>query len=634
MAEAGRFGRLKGQVRKLRLPLLGLLVLLLGLLFSIPDLYLQQSSWARSQGEALLIRQTQDNVTHLTAALERQMGVVQTAGAALSAFSDLQGVDARKALRSYLGESGLVSLWVADRNGQAQDPSGNTWDFSGSEVVNKALLGESGWSAAWRQESSGEVLFCAAAPVRRTPNAPVSGAVVGVLNAERLSELADLSSFEGGGYVAATQPDGLVLYYSKSLGTRLAGHQSFWDYPDPDSYEPEGDLRAMLQGGGQGLFYYRSPYRGRVASCYMPLGIGDWYLFQDVPEKVMLHGSLSMVFLLLEFTLKLLACCLVLIFCLARYHRQREAAVEKAEASLQLTNQSLELALTHATITLFLYDVYSRTLTAHQFTNEKGEALVLENGPAQMVQRGAVAPQHASTFLGLFHQIKSGMPTVQADLLLRAVGRADYIWNRVVLTTVFDKYRSATHAIVTFEDISEERRREEELAQRAHKDPLTGLYNREGLRAHVNALRCSPDHPATGAFLLLDLDHFKDVNDTLGHPTGDRLLKEAAHVLEGLCPQGGSCARIGGDEFVLLAPGLGWQEAEDLAGHLCRRLPMLAGALELSVPVGVSVGVHVFECAAAHLDAVYQEADVALYAAKRKRGRWVATRSLELEPSV
>ncbi|WP_418665821.1 diguanylate cyclase domain-containing protein [Allofournierella sp.] len=634
MAEPGRFERLKTQVRKLRLPLLGLFILMLGLLLAILDMYFQQDRAARLQSESLLLSQTRDNALHLSLALERQMDAVQTAAAALSAFDDLQGVTARTTLRSYLGESELVSMWVADRDGFAQDPSGNTRDFSGSDIVNEALLGRAGWSAAWQDPSTGQVLFCACAPVRRAPNAPVSGAVVGMLTTERLCEIADLASFDTAGYVAATQPDGLVLYYSKSLGTRLAGHQNFWDYADPGSYVPEGDLRALMEAGDEGLFYYRSPYRGRVASCCVRIGIGDWYLFQDVPENVMMRGNLNFLLLLLQLAAKLLVCSFVLIFCLARYHRQREGAVEQAEASLQLTNQSLEIALTHATINLFLYDVYSRTLTAHQFTNDKGGPMVLENGPAQMVQRGAVAPQHASTFLGLFHQIKSGMPTVQADLLLRAVGRADYIWNRVILTTVFDKYRSATHAIVTFEDISEERRREEELAQRAHKDPLTGLYNREGLRARVNALRCSAGRPATGAFLLLDLDHFKEVNDTLGHPAGDRLLREAAHVLEGLCPEGGACARIGGDEFVLLAPGLGWQEAEELAGHVCRRIPLLAATLELRVPVGISVGVHVFECASAHLDAVYQEADVALYAAKRERGRWVATRGLNVAPSV
>ena len=107
-----------------------------------------------------------------------------------------------------------------------------------------------------------------------------------------------------------------------------------------------------------------------------------------------------------------------------------------------------------------------------------------------------------------------------------------------------------------------------------------------------------------------------------------------ARVLECLCPDGGACARIGGDEFVLLAPGLGWQGAEELAGQICRRMPLLTEALEFQVPVGISVGVHVFECAGAHLDAIYQEADVALYAAKRERGRWVATRGLNVEPSV
>ena len=150
MVQPRRFQRLKTQVRKLRLPLLGLFVLLLGLIFSTLDLYFQQDRAARLQSESLLYEQTQSNAALLLTALGRQMDAVQTAAAALSAFSDLQGVTARTTLRSYLGESELVSLWVTDRNGLGQDPSGNVQDFSGVEVVNKALLGQAADQPAWR----------------------------------------------------------------------------------------------------------------------------------------------------------------------------------------------------------------------------------------------------------------------------------------------------------------------------------------------------------------------------------------------------------------------------------------------------------------------------------------------------
>lgn len=627
MEGSGRFARMRTQTHKLRLPLIGLAVLMLGICFSLLDIYLQQAGANRTASERQLAESTLSNAAALHALLQDKLDLTCTAGAALSAYDDPQSVPGRTTLRAYTTEGGFMTMLVVDRNGLGLDASGNPLDLSKVEAVQKALTGESGYSTAWLDKDASQVLFCACAPVRRSPTSPVAGAVVGVLNTELLSQALALESFSSEGYVCATQPDGLVLYYSPSLGTRLAGARNFWDYPDKESYRAQENLRALFEAGGEGHFYYLSPYRKNVTAYYAPLGFNNWYIFQDLPEAALFSTRLNMVLQILQTVLKVGICFAVLWWCLSRYHRQRETEVERSEASQQLTNQSLEIALTHATIVLFLYDVYSRTLTAHQFTNDQGEALVLQNGPATMVQRGAVAPQHASTFLGLFHQIKSGMATVQADLLLREKDRADYKWHRVVLTTVFDKYRSATHAIVTFEDISDERRREEELALRAHKDPLTGLYNREGLRAQVNRLRCSENRPATGAFLLLDLDHFKTVNDTLGHPTGDLLLKEASRILERLCPPCGACARIGGDEFVLMVPGLDWESAEQLAAQLCAKLPLLTQTLELPVPVGVSVGVHVFDSATAHLDAVYQEADVALYVAKRQRGRWISTRS-------
>lgn len=118
------------------------------------------------------------------------------------------------------------------------------------------------------------------------------------------------------------------------------------------------------------------------------------------------------------------------------------------------------------------------------------------------------------------------------------------------------------------------------------------------------------------------------MNDILGHPIGDVLLREVARLLEQLAPAPGVLVRLGGDEFIVLLPGADWAQAEALAGRICDQLPGLASKLELGVPVGVSVGVHLFDPAAEPLNQAYQQADVALYAAKRNRGCWVSSRSL------
>jgi diguanylate cyclase len=181
--------------------------------------------------------------------------------------------------------------------------------------------------------------------------------------------------------------------------------------------------------------------------------------------------------------------------------------------------------------------------------------------------------------------------------------------------------------------------REHHLTERAVRDPLTGLLNRHGL--HDLCDRWLDAGEAFG-LVFIDLDGFKEVNDTLGHPVGDAVLRIVAERLRGLVPPGGALARMGGDEFVLLLPG-GADAAEPLADALCRlvALPIAyashashaAHAAEAGEPaghppgdlihLGASAGIAAYPSDAPDRDELLRRADVAMYAAKAAgRGRW------------
>jgi diguanylate cyclase (GGDEF)-like protein len=145
----------------------------------------------------------------------------------------------------------------------------------------------------------------------------------------------------------------------------------------------------------------------------------------------------------------------------------------------------------------------------------------------------------------------------------------------------------------------------------ADRDPLTGLLNRRGLD---RALRGIP----RGAVLALDLDHFKAINDRFGHAEGDRVLLGLAELLAGTLRRADVAARTGGEEFVVILPGLGLERARQVAERLRMavedRLP--AGGTRLTVSVGVAADLE----GAAPWDRLLGQADEALYRAK-ERGR-------------
>ncbi len=155
----------------------------------------------------------------------------------------------------------------------------------------------------------------------------------------------------------------------------------------------------------------------------------------------------------------------------------------------------------------------------------------------------------------------------------------------------------------------------QQLRHDATHDRLTGLLNRLGFSEQ---LAC---HCTSGAVLLMDLDGFKDVNDALGHREGDRLIVEAAaRVSGGLAPHG-RVARVGGDEFGVLLPEAGRQEAARAAGAVLSALrePFRVGGV--SVEIGASVGVAVRD-GGGDPDRLLLEAEVAMYAAKSSRRGW------------
>ncbi|WP_157936792.1 GGDEF domain-containing protein [Geodermatophilus chilensis] len=156
-----------------------------------------------------------------------------------------------------------------------------------------------------------------------------------------------------------------------------------------------------------------------------------------------------------------------------------------------------------------------------------------------------------------------------------------------------------------------------ELAEEAVRDPLTGLHNRRHLdRVLVADLA---RRPRTGqlSLLVLDVDHFKSVNDRFGHAAGDTVLTSVAATLSAAVRTGDTAARLGGEEFVLVLPGAGRDQAVERAEQVRRQVAAVRHVLD-GDDVGITVSIGVAVCPADGSDpaALLRAADQALYTAK------------------
>jgi diguanylate cyclase (GGDEF)-like protein len=163
----------------------------------------------------------------------------------------------------------------------------------------------------------------------------------------------------------------------------------------------------------------------------------------------------------------------------------------------------------------------------------------------------------------------------------------------------------------------------------AHHDELTGLANRKLLIRRTNdALAQAARSDTKVGFLLLDLDRFKEVNDTLGHPVGDRLLRHVAHRLTHSVRPGDMVARLGGDEFAVLLPSV--KEAAAAREVAARLRAAVAEPIRMdgmSFDIEASIGIALYPADASGFEVLLQRADVAMYLAKERRSgveRYVA----------
>jgi diguanylate cyclase (GGDEF)-like protein/PAS domain S-box-containing protein len=212
------------------------------------------------------------------------------------------------------------------------------------------------------------------------------------------------------------------------------------------------------------------------------------------------------------------------------------------------------------------------------------------------------------------------------------------IWNRrkegeiypewVTISTVKDSEGRLLNYIVIFTDISSRKSAEERLRFLATHDPLTNLPNRELFydrlsQALMRARRAKADKGDKWrvAVMLMDLDNFKTINDTLGHAWGDRVLMEVAQRLEQCVRKSDSVARLGGDEFTVVLEGLASKENCVLVAT--KILQAISQPFDLEGHVFIisaSIGISVYPADGDDGETLFKHADVAMYRAKQKRG--------------
>jgi diguanylate cyclase (GGDEF)-like protein/PAS domain S-box-containing protein len=207
-------------------------------------------------------------------------------------------------------------------------------------------------------------------------------------------------------------------------------------------------------------------------------------------------------------------------------------------------------------------------------------------------------------------------------------------WYILNATPVFDRLGQVQFAVSIFKEISERKRVERALLELSVRDELTGLYNRRELnRLLLDEVNRYRRYRRPAALVLVDIDHFKLINDTYGHQAGDMVLRRVAELMQSQLRASDRVARFGGEEFAIVLPETTSSEAHDVAEDLRRSLAalrckyVLGDGTAVDLAVTVSLGVAGLLDDMSGVDDWVESADAALYFSKRT-GRNKTTCSL------
>ncbi len=229
-----------------------------------------------------------------------------------------------------------------------------------------------------------------------------------------------------------------------------------------------------------------------------------------------------------------------------------------------------------------------------------------------------------NVFINNFNFIKETGKETSFECRLKIGNRSDYVWGNVNLYSVADEDTGRSREIIgRIRSIHKEKLVNIELRNRAERDYLTGLYNQVYFKKYID--RClETDDDGECAFLMLDLDNFKNVNDTYGHYMGDKLIINIADTLSGICKNNAKICRMGGDEFAVFFNHCSADVVYNTVDRICESIPNINIDREMKIVVTGSLGLTFRKHEDDDFLTLYRRADKAMYDAKNSgKNKWV-----------
>lgn len=289
---------------------------------------------------------------------------------------------------------------------------------------------------------------------------------------------------------------------------------------------------------------------------------------------------------------------------------------KQEQEELRLTLERHQIIMNQASDIIFEWDIPQDVLNfSNNWKKRFGYDAIRDRISRRIPDSQNIHKEDMPAFIKIMEDTANGVPYSETEFRIRDMA-GNYLWCRIRATALYDTNGKAVKAVGVIVDIDEEKRQRQRLIDRAQRDELTGLYNKATMHSLVTKSLKQPIVSGFRVLMMVDVDHFKEVNDTYGHLCGDRILSSVAQTLVQNVHPRDYVGRIGGDEFlVYLASVKDEEEAKRRADDLFEKIRFIKpeqGAPSITCSIGAVL------CCEDNMDyfTLYHWADQALYERK------------------
>ena len=533
---------------------------------------------------------------------------------------DMDTVYSHLAFMAKLGYFDYVG--ISDSKGNAMDSQRQKMNISQRQYFHEAMEGNVAISDVLSSNViKGDQVQVMAVPIIKDQKA--AGVVFGIFNIKTVG--ASLENVSGNYiYTQIVDSEGHPVTKLKSQ-TWMSEYDNIWDYYEACEFV-EGSAEQLRQDTkdlASGYYTLRFEDETRV-TYYAPLGLKGYYIYSNIDigylKEWLNHINEAAVCMAAEITVAFI----LLLFGAYWFNKRASSELRQTYKTAVSNGEILKLAVSESDKFIFEYDAQNMVL--RKMAGENSVLFpepVMEQVPASILSEGVLDEEYSQLFAAAFEEIreKAGL-----SVTVKTRYREKVYWFKMTMKNLYDEKHRRINTVGMTEDVTDLKLQEEmaeeekrELLERAERDGLTGLYNASAGREKMDAFLASPDsHRGIHILAVMDLDNFKQINDTFGHPYGDQVLMEMAEILARKFRHDDITARLGGDEFaVLLLNTTGFDRVEHLFKELVEECSKIYEKDGQRVSVSASFGLAAAPEHGMSFKELAGKADQMLYEVKR-----------------